>query len=695
MPGFVGSGFIPTDGSLTDFGRGPWSSLQAFFDNIPFNYRVKGQEFLVEIPGGYKEYRLVGGRNIENAVETSSSINTEVTFWISPPVDTLLTSLPAEPTDEYRVLLNDSGNWSIQQWDEAEDEWVVLYDDGTLGTELQEGMAVIVNQVEINDVLYTNQIYVFESGAFVNKTEPAAPNWDLFYTAFVNNKRRVRDLINPPNTILDVRAVENSGVYAILSSVVNLPAEVIALDPVQTVFLEVNLLDVNNLTFKITLKDNSYIQAKVGGVWGSWVEWKGDKGDQGEQGIQGIQGPQGEQGIQGPQGVQGIQGPEGPEGPQGPKGDPGTAELLHFEEDKDGTKVQWKAKGDEDNLDIELFSKGTGVIRASSKQIKDVANGTDSNDAVNKGQLDGKENTLGFTPENVANKKTTLTDDSDTFYPTQKAVKTAVDAKISKTTNVTAINDTGIADGEIAVFNLTNKDIRTSDKTIVTTLGTTDATVPTSKAVNDAKENKLGNPDNDDSLLSSSAAGVRSWVDTEEYEEIQQVSIDVEPDVKATANVSIALDDSTVNIGGTHAEDAYVGMYLLINGGDIYEITANTTAGVLSISPNATADYITTDVWVINPTVIQLLGYEPIIEVVDDSEPIIIQLPVITNNSNRHKVIIIPQSDYTAPIYVVGKSTLRYYNTDYNTWEIGLVLELLSHYVDGDSHYDIINYQIT
>lgn len=36
---------------------------------------------------------------------------------------------------------------------------------------------------------------------------------------------------------------------------------------------------------------------------------------------------------------------------------------------------------------------------------------------------------LGYTPENVANKKTTLADNSDTFYPSQKAVKTAVDAK--------------------------------------------------------------------------------------------------------------------------------------------------------------------------------------------------------------------------------------------------------------------------
>ena len=40
-----------------------------------------------------------------------------------------------------------------------------------------------------------------------------------------------------------------------------------------------------------------------------------------------------------------------------------------------------------------------------------------------------KQDALGFTPENSANKKTSLDENSDTYYPTQKAVKTAVDAK--------------------------------------------------------------------------------------------------------------------------------------------------------------------------------------------------------------------------------------------------------------------------
>jgi hypothetical protein len=63
-------------------------------------------------------------------------------------------------------------------------------------------------------------------------------------------------------------------------------------------------------------------------------------------------------------------------------------------------------------------------------------------------------------------------------------------SKMSTSPNVTSINGTGIADGEIAVFNETNSDIRTSNKTIITTLGATDDTVSTSKAVKDITDLK-------------------------------------------------------------------------------------------------------------------------------------------------------------------------------------------------------------
>lgn len=38
-------------------------------------------------------------------------------------------------------------------------------------------------------------------------------------------------------------------------------------------------------------------------------------------------------------------------------------------------------------------------------------------------------NALGYTPENVVNKVSVLTGDSDIYYPTQKAVKDALDLK--------------------------------------------------------------------------------------------------------------------------------------------------------------------------------------------------------------------------------------------------------------------------
>jgi hypothetical protein len=52
--------------------------------------------------------------------------------------------------------------------------------------------------------------------------------------------------------------------------------------------------------------------------------------------------------------------------------------------------------------------------------------------------------------ESTTNKKTTLTDNSDTFYPTQKAVKTAVDAKFNTPTGTTAQYLRG--DGTVATF---------------------------------------------------------------------------------------------------------------------------------------------------------------------------------------------------------------------------------------------------
>lgn len=56
--------------------------------------------------------------------------------------------------------------------------------------------------------------------------------------------------------------------------------------------------------------------------------------------------------------------------------------------------------------------------------------------------LSGKEPTIGYTPEDVANKETdgTLSDNSDTKYPSQKATKTYADTKVSPTGAQTLTN---------------------------------------------------------------------------------------------------------------------------------------------------------------------------------------------------------------------------------------------------------------
>lgn len=75
--------------------------------------------------------------------------------------------------------------------------------------------------------------------------------------------------------------------------------------------------------------------------------------------------------------------------------------------------------------------------------------------SANWSTFNGKQDALGFTPENSANKKTSLADNSDTFYPSQKAVKTAVDAKqdtLVSGTNIKTINGSSvIGSGDLTI----------------------------------------------------------------------------------------------------------------------------------------------------------------------------------------------------------------------------------------------------
>lgn len=126
------------------------------------------------------------------------------------------------------------------------------------------------------------------------------------------------------------------------------------------------------------------------------------------------------------------------------------------------------------------FTTGTDTTRyVTANQVANVAQAMANKTLTSPVINTGVSGTAILDEDNMAS-------NSATKLATQQSIKAYADTKLAKATNVTAINDTGIADGEVAVFNLTNKDIRTSDKTIVTTLGADDTTLPTSKAVADA-----------------------------------------------------------------------------------------------------------------------------------------------------------------------------------------------------------------
>lgn len=172
---------------------------------------------------------------------------------------------------------------------------------------------------------------------------------------------------------------------------------------------------------------------------------------------------------------------------------PGTAASTYAPTGHDHDGDYEPLKGDDDNYvtDAEKTVIGnTSGTNSGDQDLSGLIAKTTNVTAINDtGIANGEIAVFNLTNKDIRTSDTvistdgTLSGNADTNIPTEKAVKTYSDTKIAKTTNITALNETGIADGEIAVFNLTNKDIRTSNVTITTTLGADDSTIPTSAAV--------------------------------------------------------------------------------------------------------------------------------------------------------------------------------------------------------------------
>ena len=82
--------------------------------------------------------------------------------------------------------------------------------------------------------------------------------------------------------------------------------------------------------------------------------------------------------------------------------------------------------------------------------------------------FNNKQNALGFTPENIANKATNFTTSNDTLYPSVKAVKDQLDLKQKKLSVITITGNTTLSEiHNGAILHITN----TCNITIPTGLG--------------------------------------------------------------------------------------------------------------------------------------------------------------------------------------------------------------------------------
>ena len=101
------------------------------------------------------------------------------------------------------------------------------------------------------------------------------------------------------------------------------------------------------------------------------------------------------------------------------------ANSTYFYLTTSGVVVCYNADGEPYNLTVNIMhdSSNACVLEPTSTLGNLIT--------ISLTKLEGKQDALGFTPENSANKKTSLAENSDTYYPTQKAVKTALDSKVT------------------------------------------------------------------------------------------------------------------------------------------------------------------------------------------------------------------------------------------------------------------------
>jgi uncharacterized protein (TIGR02145 family) len=257
--------FIQNATHKADIKYGPWNDLDEFKFYINSQFWSEGLTFALRDNDRLVEYWFVGGNLEEHIEEKYKSINAIVSFWISPPVNEIVTDLPLAPTNGYRVIHNNI----IKEY--ITDTWVDQY--GGSGIALANGYAVIV----IIDGVLTNQTYVWDDveSEWVNRTNGVGIDESRYVTGYIEGKRRARDFTGlnaPPSG--SVRAITSTGFYVVDRDLSDLPTNTSGI-----AFLEVLSKDDNNLVYRYYDTTGDWIQKKEDGVYSSWTNIKGDAGD--------------------------------------------------------------------------------------------------------------------------------------------------------------------------------------------------------------------------------------------------------------------------------------------------------------------------------------------------------------------------------------------------------------------------------
>ena len=197
--------------------------------------------------------------------------------------------------------------------------------------------------------------------------------------------------------------------------------------------------------------DKEFVSKEIKRIFNSWKKdlgnLKGEKGDKGEKGERGAYGPQGPAG-------QGIIGG-------------GTTGQVLTKKSNTSYDLEWKTP----------TGGGGGGSVAWGGITGTLSDQTDLQTALN-----NKQDSLGFTPENVANKENTTIDTSTTKYPTVNLLKTGLDTK-----------EPTITAGTASQYYRGDKTFQTLDKTAVglsNVDNTSDANKPISTATQTALDGK-------------------------------------------------------------------------------------------------------------------------------------------------------------------------------------------------------------